>query len=455
MSEIARLSLQYDLNNVSSTPKGEQSMIKLPIFGKSVFCNIIWPTELLTLAIWLGFQRSYKIIFITVLGLLFCSFKRCREYYMMWEMASNDIKVEHKLAADFVVHLSFYFVVSLVIIACLSKGNFTNLNMLGTISIGSIFITIVLFLHYTDIKCIHVHEALGTSNIPEDVVDDLKYAYPKGVNTDRIQFLLHDTLKQEPWTFPRKECTQQGYFALVCYPILVLPKVLDRADEEGNLPFQLACQYSPVRVVSLMVKLDKDRLNIRDARGNNLMHYACQGENYKVIDYLMASYLVTKRNNDGDLPVYVLSSCSCKVDDDPQRLETIWKLLLANPEDMNMKEKLPSTLIEQAVVSEDEAVPSEPSLKPQRHLSLLLYIILVVVNLMAAVYIGTLRSISTVSQQKYHSEVKRLVDELVESQNEMNLLRTRMDALKYAQNSLQEGMAGGCTAKRVEEEGRS
>ena len=56
--------------------------------------------------------------------------------------------------------------------------------------------------------------------------------------------------------------------------------------------------------------------------------------------------------------------------------------------------------------------------------------------MMAAVYIGTLRSISTVSQQKYHPEVKRLVDELIESQNEMNLLRSRMDALKYAQDSL-------------------
>jgi len=362
----------------------------------------------------------------------------------MWGMASNAIKVEHKLAADFVVHLSFYFVVSLVTIACLSKGNFTNLNMLGTISIGSIFITLVLFLHYTDMKCIRVHEALGTSSISEDVVDGLKCAYPKGVNTDRIQFLLHDTLKQEPWTYPRisfekhflrtsrQECKPQGDFALICFLMLIFPKALDSADEEGNLPFQLACQYSPVRVVSLMVQLDIDRFNIRDARGNNLMHYACQGENYKVIDYLMASYLVTKRNNDGDLPVYVLSSCTCKVNDDPQHLETNWKLLLANPEDM--KEKLPSTLVEQAVDSEDEAVPSTPSIKQQKHLGLLVYIIVVVVNMMAAVYIGTLRSISAVSQQKYHLEVKRLVDELVERQNEMNLLLSRMDALKYTQD---------------------
>ena len=118
-----------------------------------------------------------------------------------------------------------------------------------------------------------------------------------------------------------------------------------------------------------MVELDKEReyarLNIRDAKGNNLMHYACQGNNYKVIDYLLTSYLVTKRNNDGDLPVYLLSSCTCKNDDDPQHLETIWKLLLANPEDM--KEKLPSTLMEQAVDSEDEAVPSTPSIKQQKH----------------------------------------------------------------------------------------
>jgi len=231
----------------------EEIRALLPVFCKSIFYNIIWPTELLTLAIWLGFQRSYKIIFITVLGLLFCLFKRCREYYMMWGMASNDIKVEHELAADFVVHLSFYFVVSLVIIACLSKGTFTHLNMLGTISIGSIFITFIMFIYYTDKKCIHVHEALGTSSISEDVVDDLKYAYPKGVNTDRIQFLLHHTLKQEPCTYPRlslekhfvrtlrQECKLRGDFALICYLIIIFPKVLDRADEEGNL--RCTCIY--------------------------------------------------------------------------------------------------------------------------------------------------------------------------------------------------------------------
>ena len=56
---------------------------------------------------------------------------------------------------------------------------------------------------------------------------------------------------------------------------------------------------------------------------------------------------------------------------------------------------------------------------------------LLVVNMISAVYIGTLQSFSNVSQQKYRSEVKRLVDELVASQNEMNLLRSRMEALKY------------------------
>ena len=57
MSETARLSLQYDLNNVSSAPpKGDQLEEEiralLPVFCKSIFYNIIWPTELLTLAIW-------------------------------------------------------------------------------------------------------------------------------------------------------------------------------------------------------------------------------------------------------------------------------------------------------------------------------------------------------------------------------------------------------------------
>ena len=182
------------------------------------------------------------------------------------------------------------------------------------------------------------------------------------------------------------------------------------------------------------------------------MHYACQGNNYKVINYLLTRHmkLVTKRNKDGDLPVYVLSSCTPLIHgkikgvticsnygrselDNPQYLETIWKLLLANPEDMQEK-KVPSTQYTTDSGDGDDH-QSTPSLKPQKHHKLLVYVILVVVNIISAVYIGTLQSFGNVIRQEYRSEVKRLVDELVESQYEMNLLRSRMEALKYLQDA--------------------
>jgi len=146
----------------------------------------------------------------------------------------------------------------------------------------------------------------------------------------------------------------------------------------------LACRYSSVDVVEYLVGIDSDLLGSRDNKGNTALHYACRGKNYKVAKYLyIYSGLVTKRNAEGYLPVYLL----CGIDKDllhtsgsgggwqsfftfysrstsrvrygsdeyyannkkkmklstqlfpipsvdREHLETIWRLLLAYPEDM-------------------------------------------------------------------------------------------------------------------------
>ena len=353
---------------------------------------------------------------------------------------------ERNRGVSYLVYLTFHFsalYILLFLVACLSMGNFSNMVVLGAIIQPVLYVLHVLFVYVLKIHSQPVREALGTS-ITEEVVKDLKSFYPEGVNTDRIKFLLHDTLKQEVPINLRF-----GIYGTITKLLRIFPGVLNIADDEGNVPFQLACQYSSVEVVKHMVELDNDLLNILDSKGNTVMHYACRGNNYKVINYLLTRHmqLVTKRNIEGDLPVYVLSSCTHhlihgKVNgvpvysnygrselDNPQHLETIWKLLLANPEDMQEK-KLPST---QCTAVAEGSDLSATSLKPQKHHKLLVYVILVVLNMTAAVYIGSLQSLSNTNQMKYRSEVKRLVDELVASQNEMNMLRSRMEALKYLQ----------------------
>ena len=79
-----------------------------------------------------------------------------------------------------------------------------------------------------------------------------------------------------------------------------------------------------------------------DENGDTTLHYACRGNNFKVVNYLLAKHmqLVTKRNNDGDLQLYLCSTGEGKsnsMTNDIEQLETIWRLLLAYPEDVSHK----------------------------------------------------------------------------------------------------------------------
>ena len=72
-----------------------------------------------------------------------------------------------------------------------------------------------------------------------------------------------------------------------------------------------------------------------DENGDTTLHYACRGNNFKVVNYLLAKHmqLVTKRNNEGDLPLYLLCSIAGEGDsnsmtDDVEHLEMIWRMLL-------------------------------------------------------------------------------------------------------------------------------
>jgi len=361
--------------------------------------------------------------------------------FLIQRIWSNSKHKKYDNERSWLCYVLFSIVASYFIFtsACFFDEGFIELVLMGAHVIAS-SVVVFVWMIYRDERDTHpLRIALGV-DISQDAISVLERIYPEGVNTDRIQFLLHGTLKEEISTHPEID-----NLSIIRSLLLLFPGALNIVDDEGNVPFQLACQYSSVEVVKHMVEIDNDLLNIRDSNGNTVMHYACLGNNYKVINYLLtrSMQLVTRRNIDGDLPVYLLSSCAHhlihgKIDEvliysnygRSEHLETIWKLLRTNPADMQEK-KLPST----QCTSLTEGGDSATSLKPQKHHKLLLYVILVVVNMISAVYIGTLQTFSNVSRQEYRSEVKRLVDELVESQNEMNLLRSRMEALKYVQDA--------------------
>lgn len=382
------------------------------------------------------------------------------EYNLVWKVTSNEKRDEYDAQDAFVTFLAFYFFASFIILffgACFSLGNFTNMVVLGAISNAIIILISAWALHDTKMKCITVRHALG-GKITCGVIRKLERMYPRGFDVDRIQFLLHDTLKQ-----------RLGNNANIRSLLHIFPGSLYTPDDEGHIPFRLACQYSSVEVVSHMVGLDNDLLNICDKSGNTVMHYACRGNNYKVINYLLNRHMIlaVTRNFDGNLPVYILCSSelvhTCcptppihphrlfvdsgarvysnygKDAPNPQHLETVMRLLLAYPEDMQEKLQAASPSKEEVVVLSTPALMElasstehEVQIKPQKHIKLLIYIILVVVNMAAAVYIGTLQTLSNTNQMRYHSEVKKLVDELIASQNEMNMLRSRMEVLKHA-----------------------
>ena len=86
-------------------------------------------------------------------------------------------------------------------------------------------------------------------------------------------------------------------------------------------------------------KEDCDVCNHCDANEDSILHYACRGGNLAVVKYLLDSHatLVASAtvNAKGELPIHLLGQAGKedKVDrESTEYIETIWLLLLANPE---------------------------------------------------------------------------------------------------------------------------
>jgi len=113
------------------------------------------------------------------------------------------------------------------------------------------------------------------------------------------------------------------------------PDTLLVDDHKGVMPLYIACEFSSVEVVKFLIKqLDDDTLlnNIGPGK-NSALHFACRGGNCNTINYLLDKQIavVSAHNSDQKLPIHLL----CESGGDSESVayvETIWRMILANPE---------------------------------------------------------------------------------------------------------------------------
>jgi len=232
-----------------------------------------------------------------------------RESYLIKRIWTRERMDLYRNRHDFMCHfvsglVGVYFGIFLVACYCTSSDErFMKCVTSGAIIIAASCMTFVWIQYKKEKAILPIRKAMG-GKVSHDAISKLKRMYPRGLDVDRIQFLLHDTLKQRlgnnanittygspiPWyRFDEEKNNTNKIMTLFrVFPGIV--STIYTPDDEGDIPFRLACQYASVEVVKHMVGLDNKLLNIRDSKGNTVMHYACQGNNYKVVKH---TYTIT------------------------------------------------------------------------------------------------------------------------------------------------------------------
>lgn len=93
-------------------------------------------------------------------------------------------------------HLAKYFATTYLVlwlIACFSMGIFTHLVILGTISLGATVTSVSMIMYCHNRLAVCIRDLLGGPVNGEDIT--MLVQMVERLDTDRLQFLLHDTLK--------------------------------------------------------------------------------------------------------------------------------------------------------------------------------------------------------------------------------------------------------------------
>ena len=174
--------------------------------------------------------------------------------------------------------------------------------------------------------------------------DQLKY-----VTKDMVLDGNESTTRSVFWSNIYK-CTQDGSGSLPLHHSLrnsaslgvikVLlygnPGTLRVTNHQGFLPIHIACQYSSVKVVKFLVEEHENgtlSLNNNGPEKNSLLHFACRSGDCEKVNYLLdkQAAAVSARNTDQKLPIHLLCESGGE-DESVAYVETIWRMLLANPE---------------------------------------------------------------------------------------------------------------------------
>jgi len=114
------------------------------------------------------------------------------------------------------------------------------------------------------------------------------------------------------------------------------PAAVRMADDKLAFPIHIACEFTSVKVVKYLVEYDSIPMGQLDTNKDSILHYACRGGNLDVVKYLLDNSFVSsaEMNGHGELPTHLLCEAGKdKVDvDSAEYVETIWLMLLANPE---------------------------------------------------------------------------------------------------------------------------
>jgi len=121
------------------------------------------------------------------------------------------------------------------------------------------------------------------------------------------------------------------------------PVAARAVDDQFAFPLHVACEFSSANVVKFLVELDINGriLEHCDTNKNSILHYACHGGNLEAIKYFLDEHpsLVAsvETNGNGELPIHLLCEAGkdknkVESDDSTEYVETIWRMLLANPE---------------------------------------------------------------------------------------------------------------------------
>jgi len=235
-------------------------------------------------------------------------------------------------------HIAIHFAIVYQIIwvlASFTMVNITNMFLLGGISFVLVVISISMIMHLHNRLSVSVRDLVWDwrDHVTQERINELYKMKPTGLDTDRLQFLLHDILREESGTDTNTIEAWVGLWG-----------DFHLTDIDGSTPVLLACQYSSPEVVDYLTGCTYENMDSRDKLRDTALHYACRGKNYTVVKYLLETQMqmVTKRNVKGDLPLYLLcntSGMNSSELDNTEHLEMIWRLLLAYPDDVSHRYK--------------------------------------------------------------------------------------------------------------------